>query len=138
MVPIDVAFFAMSRYNYLMITQEQKDILRKKLLEEKALLESELSDIGSENKKTGDWQAVPEATEGASDDNDLADRFEDFDERSGTMNALEPRLASIDEALVKLDNGDNTYGVCSVCENDIETERLLANPAATTCMSHMN
>lgn len=121
-----------------MITQEQKDILKKKLLEEKNLLESELADIGSENKKTGDWEAVPEQTENTSDDNELADRFEDFDERAGTMHALEPRLVSIEEALRKINSDDHSYGVCSVCNNAIELERLMANPASSTCMAHMN
>lgn len=120
------------------MTQEQKDTLKKLLLEEKAKLESELSAIGSENKVTGDWEAVPEAADGSPDDNDMADRFEDFEERSGVMNALEPRLAEVDAALMLIDSGDNSYGVCDMCGNDIEVDRMMANPAASTCVAHMN
>ena len=88
-----------------------------KLQEEKKLLEGELADIGKFNKKTNDWEAAPETqTAPEADENDLADRFEDFDERSGTLNVLEVRLNDIKKALKK-----------------IEEDRLEANPAANTC-----
>lgn len=119
------------------MTQEQKDTLKKLLLDEKAKLESELAAIGSENKETGDWEAVPEVATDSSDENDIADRFENFEERGAVMNALEPRLAEVDAALLLIDIADNSYGVCESCGNDIEIDRMMANPAASTCMAHM-
>ena len=31
-----------------------------------------------------------------------------------------------------------TYGVCDISGEDIESDRLMANPAATTCKKHMD
>ncbi len=33
---------------------------------------------------------------------------------------------------------DGTYGVCTVSGEEIETERLEADPAAKTCKAHLN
>jgi len=41
-------------------------------------------------------------------------------------------LEQMDEALRRLEEG--TYGVCSVCEEDIDEQRLKAMPYATTCV----
>ena len=72
----------------------------------------------------------------ASDDNDAADRFEDFEERTSMLNTLQARLTDIKDALAKIENG--TYGKCEVCGKPIEKDRLLANPAARTNKEHMN
>lgn len=112
--------------------------LKKKLLEEKSLLEKQFAEIGIKDKETGDWEATPEASDHQADDNDLADKFEDYEERNATLNSLEPRLREIDEALAKIESNDTSYGTCSVCGKDIEEDRLDANPAATTCKEHMN
>tara|TARA_R110002096_G_scaffold424053_2_gene631698 strand:+ start:589 stop:924 length:336 start_codon:yes stop_codon:yes gene_type:complete len=45
----------------------------------------------------------------------------------------EDRLAHLEMALEKLDNG--TYGRCDGCEKDIEFERLKVAPEATRCSS---
>lgn len=109
---------------------------KNKLEEEKKLLESELGDLGRINKETGDWEAVPEAqTAPEADENDLADRSEDFEERTGVMTALEARLDDINYALKAMEDG--TYGICKVCGNKIEEDRLEANPAAHTCKGCM-
>ncbi len=41
-------------------------------------------------------------------------------------------LAKIDEALEKIENG--TYGICELCGNEIEEERLRARPVASYCI----
>ena len=51
------------------------------------------------------------------------------------MPLLEARLAQVDAALAKIENG--TYGKCRVCGKEIEPARLGANPAAETCMEHL-
>mgnify|MGYP002144255573 CR=1 FL=1 len=101
------------------------------------MLEKQLADIGIEDKKTGDWEATPPVSEDSSDENDMADRFEDYEERTATMGALEPRLAEVDAALAKIESGDNSYGTCETCGADIEKERMDANPAAATCTLHL-
>ena len=64
-----------------------------------------------------------------------ADRFEEFEENSAIMVPLKARLDEVNNALGRIEEG--TYGTCSVCANPIEEDRLNANPAASTCIAHM-
>ena len=109
-----------------------------KLEEEKKLLEEELSSMGTFDKEKNDWEATPESevkSQDVSDEADMADRAEDYEERSSALNVLETRLNDIKQALNKIETGD--YGICEVCKNKIEEERLEANPSARTCESCM-
>lgn len=109
---------------------------KKKLEEEKKLLESELGGLGRVDETTGEWEAVPEEQSAPeADENDMADRSEDYEERSSLMSTLEIRLEDINHALHAIEN--NTYGICEVCGNKIEEDRLEANPAARTCKACM-
>lgn len=51
---------------------------------------------------------------------------------SSMLAAAEQRLAELDLALARLDEG--TYGYCESCAGPIPPERLLARPAARTCV----
>jgi sigma-B regulation protein RsbU (phosphoserine phosphatase) len=44
-------------------------------------------------------------------------------------------LEEVDAALTRMDEG--TYGLCQVCHEPIETERLLADPLAQFCLDHL-
>lgn len=108
-----------------------------KLEEEKKLLEEELSSLGKKDK-TGDWEATPDSemiSQEVQDEGDMADRAEDYEERSIKLNMLELRLSDINKALEKIDK--NNYGVCENCEKQIEKDRLEVNPAARTCKKCM-
>ncbi|MFA6251234.1 MAG: TraR/DksA C4-type zinc finger protein [Candidatus Paceibacterota bacterium] len=110
-----------------------ENIYKTKLEEEKRLLEDELGTMGQVDK-TGDWKAKPEnemLEQEVPDEGDLADRSEDFEERSSKLNLLELRLTDIKTALEKITNG--TYGICEICGRKIEEDRLEVNPAAKTC-----
>lgn len=112
------------------------DTNKKKLEEEKKLIEEELSSLGQVNKTTGEWEATPEAQSAPeADENDLADRAEDYEERSSTMSVLDARLDDINLALSKI--GGDTYGICEHCGKHIEEDRLEANPSARTCKECM-
>jgi DnaK suppressor protein len=111
---------------------------KEKLEEEKLLLEDELSTLGKVDK-TGDWEATPDSeinVQEVQDDGDMADRAEDYEERSIKLNSLELRLSDINNALAKMDGGG--YGICEACGNKIEADRLEVNPAARTCKEDMN
>ena len=113
-------------------------LLKKKLLEEKALLEKELATIARKNPDhAGDWEAVPEdrGVAPASRD-DVADKLESFEENIAITRQLEARFAEVKGALLRLENG--AFGICIICHKDVEPERLLANPAALTCKEHLN
>ncbi len=110
---------------------------KEKLLAEKATLEEELGSIALFNTETGVWEATPDQDlMGEIDDNDAADRFEDFEERSAMVSTLQKRLVDIKDALEKIEKG--TYGICEVSGEPIEQDRLEANPAARTSKAHMN
>lgn len=109
-----------------------------KLEEEKKLLEEELSSLGKVDNR-GDWEATPESEEifqEVQDEADMAERSEDYTERSDKLNLLEKRLASIEKALNKIRSGN--YGVCEICGDNIESDRLSVNPSAITCKKCMD
>lgn len=105
---------------------------KEKLEAEKALLVEELAGLGVMNPANKDWEAVPPpVNEGEdSDENDMADRAEGYEERSATLGTLESRLKDVDAALEKIASGK--YGICESSGEEIEIERLRANPAART------
>jgi len=120
-----------------MLTEPQKKEFKKALQKEKTLLETELSRLGEKNPGGSDWAPMkPEGDEFGADRNDNADIIEDMEEDSATVGELEARLNSVLEALGKIDDGG--YGICEVGGEEIEHDRLNANPAATTCKKHMN
>lgn len=116
-----------------MINTEQQKVL---LQEEKVRLEEELTSMGSIKNEVGVWVARPEAeTAPEADENDMADRGEDFELKSSTTEILAKKLSAIETSLANIEAG--TYGKCTVCGNDIEEDRLEANPSAQTCKSCM-
>jgi RNA polymerase-binding transcription factor DksA len=105
---------------------------------ELATVEKELKTVGQKNPTNpADWEAKPSpAGVTSADPNDVADNIESYEENTAILKQLEIRYNEIKEALKKI--GDETYGICAVGGEKIETERLEANPAATTCKKHMN
>lgn len=112
-------------------------IFKKRLEDERALVERELKSVGRQNPANpSDWEAKPGESDGdASDQNDLADKFESLDENEGIVAALEVRYNNVKRALGKI--ADGAYGICEIGGEEIEADRLDANPAARTCIKHM-
>lgn len=114
-----------------------KKKIKEKLEKERDVLVSEMKDMGKLNPETGEWEAVPEEMNYVeTDQNDMADRFEDFESKSSMMKVLESKLKSVLNALKGI--GKESFGKCEVCKKDIELARLDANPAARTCKKHIN
>ena len=109
----------------------------KKLLgEEKSKLLKELATIGQKNPSNSkDWEATPTNMDSDSaDENEVADTIEEFEENSAILKQLEIQLNDVETALQKIKDG--TYGKCGICNEEIPEERLVANPAALTCIKH--
>ncbi len=117
---------------------DTKKTLQASLVDEKAVLERQLSEIGVKDEATDDWQAMPEEMEHTSDENDLADRSEDYEERTATLATLDARLKEVLHALAKIEKADGSFGICEVSGEEIEEDRLRANPASRTCISHID
>lgn len=49
--------------------------------------------------------------------------------------ALEGLLREVDDALARMDAG--TYGLCDVCHDTVEADRLLADPLCRLCLDHL-
>lgn len=112
-----------------------KEQYEQKLLDERAKLTEELNNLGRRDETNGEWEAKGDVGDVDADENDNADRFEDFEEKSSLVVPLEQRLIEVENALTRILEG--TYGKCLICKAEIEKERLDANPAAETCLAHM-
>lgn len=113
--------------------------LKKKLLDEKALLEKELSSFAKKDPNMkDDWDTTfPQAGEAQSGSHssldESADEVEEFENMTSREFTLESRLAEVNRALERTENG---YGSCQTCGKEISKERLYANPAAEFDMEH--
>lgn len=115
--------------------KDELDAFKARLTKERAVLEKELGELGTKDE-SGDW--IPKKPEGevfGADRNDNADIIEGMQEANASLNELEGRLNLVLKALKKIEDG--SYGICEASGEAIEIERLNANPAATTCMQHM-
>jgi len=110
----------------------------KKLKEEEARLQAELATLGRKNPDNpADWEAVGGEEEGnLTDPADLADNIGEYENKTAVLKQLETELSEVGSALARIAAG--TYGVCEKSGHDIEKERLEANPAARTCIQHLN
>ncbi len=110
---------------------------RTRLAEEKARLEAELATVGRKNPSNpGDWEPVPEEASMEADPNDQADQLEEFGNNNAILVDLEKRYNDVLAALVKIEEG--TYGICETSGEQIEEDRLEADPAARTNKANMN
>lgn len=109
---------------------------KEKLEKEKKRLEDELGEIAKKNpKNNADWEAVPENMNLLNaDKNEMADFYEEFENRQAVEIELENRLNDVLDALKRIKKG--IYGICETSGNPIDEKRLEANPAARTCVTH--
>lgn len=111
--------------------------LKYKLKEEKRHLEADLNSIGVKSEETpGNWNSTPDQTADISTRDEVAERMEELSTRQATEMELEPRLKEVNAALERIEAG--TFGKCEVGGEEIEADRLEANPAARTCKQHIN
>jgi RNA polymerase-binding transcription factor DksA len=111
---------------------------KKKLEEEMRLVEKELAQVGRINPDNpSDWEATPPTDRDISqaDENTVADAIEGYESNKAIVTTLENRYKDIKSGLDKIKHG--VYGKCQVCQKEIETDRLEANPSARTCKEHM-
>ncbi len=114
------------------------DFFKEKLEEELVLVKRELNEVGRKNPDNkADWEAeLADTGADSADENEVADKIEEYEGNTAVLKDLEIRYNEIKDALKKIEEGK--YGICEVCDNPIEEERLIANQAARTCKAHMN
>lgn len=109
--------------------------LRAMLEAELASLEEELASHGRPVPESGNWQGTTGGLTGEeADPNDAADQMEELATNVPLVAELEKRYKDVAQALQDMEHG--VYGICEDCEEEIPVERLRANPAARTCVTH--
>jgi RNA polymerase-binding transcription factor DksA len=119
------------------MNKKDLDYFKKKLEKEKILLEEELKTVGRKNPQhAGGWEATAGKMEvDPADENEVADKIEEFEENSGILEQLDKQMSEVQAALDRIEKG--TYGICEISGEPIEKERLEANPSARTSLKHM-
>lgn len=117
--------------------QEEIQQFKVRLEEEKETLTRELENIAVQDPQNPDnWNAKgSDMNERESDPNKLGDNLEQEGMNEAVTDALETQLKDVHDALSRIDAG--TYGTCEIGGEEISPERLNANPAARTCVEHM-
>lgn len=102
------------------------DAVRARLVDHRASLERELGELTEVTRDPsatiGFGKRVGEGT------NEAIGRIE----RVGQADALATKLADVERALEKLDEG--SYGICDRCGETIAPERLEARPSSVLCV----
>lgn len=106
--------------------------LKSRLIEERDLLEEELSSFSHKDPTLkGNWETdFPSYGDSRAEQDENADEVEEYTNDLPIEYSLETKLQHVNEALEKIDNG--AYGICEICEKPIEKERLEAEPSAKT------
>ncbi|EKE11536.1 MAG: hypothetical protein ACD_15C00064G0010 [uncultured bacterium] len=106
--------------------------IKNSLLKEKKELEENLRRIAKPiNTQKGDYETTFDDI--GSDREDNATEVEEYTDNLPVEITLEKKLQDIIAALEKIEKG--TFGVCEKCKQEIDIERLKANPSAKTCIS---
>lgn len=133
----------MSRYAILPgmrhLSEETYADLETALRAEKAAVEEELAEhgrpVGEAGEEDGEWAASSSGLEGEeADPTDVADQIEELVTNVPLVKELEDRRRDIRDALRKIKEGN--YGICEIGGDEIDLDRLEANPAARTCIEH--
>jgi RNA polymerase-binding transcription factor DksA len=119
------------------MNKEKLEYFKSKLLKEKATLEEELKTVAAINPNNpADWEAKSQVLDtDKAERTEVADRVEGFETNRAILNDLEIRYNEVRDALARIEDG--SYGICVVSQDEIEEDRLEANPAATTCKKHL-
>lgn len=112
--------------------KKDMDYYRKRLIDEKNAL---LNTINSVKDYTGDESQQERLGELSMIDNhpaDVATEMEDREKSYALIDNEKKILNDIQEALERIDKG--TYGICSICGNEISDERLDFIPYTSLCI----
>lgn len=110
------------------MNKKDLEYFKGKLLDEKKELEAELSEVAKNEPGQG-WEATSGGMEvDTADENEVADKLEEYENNKSVMDKLQKQLSEVDAAIGRIENG--TYGICEVTHKPIDRDRLEANPSA--------
>jgi DnaK suppressor protein len=114
-----------------MIEPSTMEELKKKLLEEKARIEKNLSQTETSSEGV-DKEYETKFPEVDRDEEENADEIEMYGSTLAADTSMKSELEKINKALEAIKDG--SYGTCANCRKVIPIERLSAYPQADTCL----
>jgi RNA polymerase-binding protein DksA len=110
------------------MNKKDLEYFKGKLLAEKKDLEADLGEVAKKEPGQG-WEATTGEMEvDTADDNEVADKLEEYETNKGVIDQLQKQLSEVDAALERIEKG--TYGICEDTHKPIDRDRLEANPSA--------
>jgi len=112
--------------------------MREKLEKEKRLLEEELESFTKKDPEVeSNYKTIfPDYGKSIGDQDENTDEVEEYLVSLPVEHTLETQLKDVNRALERIRRG--RYGICTKCKKQITNERLLAFPAARTCVGCNN
>lgn len=107
--------------------------IKKKLLEERERLETELHDLLERTTHAADLEQVSEISTYDDHPADLASETFEREKDLALEGNIQDLLEKVNTALEKIE--DNTYGVCDSCGIEINANRIEALPWASLCLN---
>ena len=104
---------------------------KNRLLEEQKRIQEDLERFAKPTDAPGEYETTFNNL--GTDEDENASEVEEYADNLALENNLEGQLKDIREALEKISAG--TYGYCNNCQEEIGVDRLLAYPAAKTCLN---
>ncbi len=111
------------------LPKEFLETIKKKLFDDKARLEKELTKFSKKETAEGAESTFPNYGD---TEEDNAHEVADYEANLSIGNDLEKSLRDVKSALKKIEN--NEYGICKYCHKPIEQKRLLARPTSSACI----
>ena len=114
-----------------MLSEEQLQKFKEKILQEKARLEKDLAGFADKTSE-GDYDA--RYVDYGDTDEDNAEEYRQHEINLSLEKKLESALKDVLDALDRIEKG--TYGICEGSGQEIQLKRLEAYPAARYCMEY--
>ncbi len=107
--------------------------MKKRLEDEQARLERDLTDIGTKDPALKDRYEVTYPESGSNSDDDNALEVSEYSDDLSLKTRLENELRDTKSALSAIAKG--SYGKCKYCGKEIDEKRLEARPASSSCIA---
>ncbi len=110
------------------MNKKDLEYFKGKLLAEKKSLEEDLGGVAKNEPGQG-WEATSGEMEvDSADENEVADKLEEYETNKGLSDQLQKQLTEVIAALDRIEKG--TYGICEETHKPIDRDRLEANPSS--------
>ncbi len=107
------------------MTKQEKELLKKKLEENKKKTEIRIKDLEELTKPISPENSIGRISR--------MDAINNKSVNEATLGVARKKYADIEIALDKIEN-DNKYGICVRCEKDIPLGRLVIMPSSKSCV----